>query len=459
MGRGDRLPSGVRGLDTVLNGGFPRNNLNLITGAPGSGKTVLVQQVVFANAAADGPAVVFSTVSEPLERMLSHAQTLGFFRRQAVGESILYHNLGPTLAEKGLAAAEAEMADVLNRHLPGLVVVDSLRPLRAFAGDDERYVAFLFRLASRLAAFSTDAFWVAEHPEDAVDEAPEAAIADTVLVLSRGEFHSREFRALRVAKLRGSGFLSARHAVRITADGLEVLPRLNVLPLPAANGPLDEGRASTGLPLMDELLGGGFWRGSATLLTGPPGSGKTLTALAFLSAGAAAGEAGIVSLLHERPETVQRRLGELQAPPGRVTVLESGPELQLEEWSTALLAAVDRTGARRVAIGELSDLRAAALDDVRFQSWLQALLAHLARRGVTVLVGEHTDQLHHPSALTAGGAARLFDNLILLHHLHDGAATGRILLVKVQGTDAARQKDYRVTGGGLGLQEPDEGRR
>jgi circadian clock protein KaiC len=74
-----RLPTGNPRLDTILGGGLPDGALNLIVGLPGAGKTMMVQQCVFANATPESPAVYFSTVSEPFDKIVRYGQTLSFF--------------------------------------------------------------------------------------------------------------------------------------------------------------------------------------------------------------------------------------------------------------------------------------------------------------------------------------------------------------------------------------------
>ena len=83
----ERLTSGDTGLDAILGGGLPLNGINLITGLPGSGKTLLCQQFSFAGATEERPAIYLSTVSEPFEKMIRYGQTLSFFDRQAIGRS------------------------------------------------------------------------------------------------------------------------------------------------------------------------------------------------------------------------------------------------------------------------------------------------------------------------------------------------------------------------------------
>ena len=97
-----RLTSGDKGLDLILGGGLPTNGINLIIGLPGSGKTILSQQFVFASATEERPAIYLSTVSEPFEKIVRYAQTLSFFDRQAIGRTVYYEDsAAPSAATTG----------------------------------------------------------------------------------------------------------------------------------------------------------------------------------------------------------------------------------------------------------------------------------------------------------------------------------------------------------------------
>src|ERR1700716_3070670 len=123
-----RLPSGAPGLDDVVGGGLPASGINLILGLPGSGKTLLAQQYVFANATVERPAVYLSTVSEPFEKIIRYGQTLSFFDVDAVGQRVFYEDVGAALIEGGLGAVSDRIEELLNVYEPGLLVIDSFKP-------------------------------------------------------------------------------------------------------------------------------------------------------------------------------------------------------------------------------------------------------------------------------------------------------------------------------------------
>ena len=138
----ERGTSGDDGLDLILGGGLPLNGINLIMGLPGSGKTLLCQQLMFARATEERPAIYLSTVSEPFEKILRYAQTLSFFDRDAIGRSVFYEDLGPAVAgEDGLAAVTERIAALIKERRPGIIAIDSFKALAAFADDARAFRA------------------------------------------------------------------------------------------------------------------------------------------------------------------------------------------------------------------------------------------------------------------------------------------------------------------------------
>src|SRR5687767_13025430 len=99
-----RLPTGVPGLDMVLGGGLPEYSFNVIAGAPGSGKTTLALQILFAHAAPERPALYFTVLGEPPIKMLRYQQQFDFFDFQKVEQSIRFLNLSDEVMEDGIGA-------------------------------------------------------------------------------------------------------------------------------------------------------------------------------------------------------------------------------------------------------------------------------------------------------------------------------------------------------------------
>src|SRR5215204_4195778 len=201
----ERGTSGDEGLDLILGGGLPINGINLIIGLPGSGKTLLCQQLMFARASEDRPAIYLSTVSEPFEKILRYAQTLSFFDRQAVGRSVYYEDLGGVVGgDGGLAAVTERIGGLIKERRPGIIAIDSFKALAAFADDARGFRRFLYDLAALLTAFPATCFWIGEYSEEEMRTAPEFAVADGIISLTTQRVNERTLRLIEVLKLRGS---------------------------------------------------------------------------------------------------------------------------------------------------------------------------------------------------------------------------------------------------------------
>ena len=166
---------------------------------------------------------------------------------------------------------------------------------------------------------------------------------------------------------RGSVFASGEHSYRLSSNGLTVFPRLADTRDGSA---FDAGteRLSTGIPALDDALGDGYWSGSATLVAGPSGAGKTLMGLHFLYAGVARDEPGILVTLQESRTQLARIIEGFgwSLTDHAVTVMDRSPvDVHIDELVYDLLDCVDEAGARRVVIDSLNDLLIAAGDPLR----------------------------------------------------------------------------------------------
>jgi len=427
----DRLTSGHKPLDAVLGGGLPANAISLLMGRPGSGKTILAQQYIFRNATPERPSIYFATVSEPLEKIVRFGQSLDFFDRTAIGASVFYEDLGAKVSRHGLAGVTEQITTAIKERRPGLIVIDSFKALHAFADGHAEFRRFLHELSGRLGAFPVASLWVGEYEDAEIGSVPEFAVADAILDLTTARSGQRDIRFLEVRKLRGSGFQSGLHAYRLTADGMHLFPRLADAPIDKEY-PQSDVRASSGIPALDDMLEDGYWPGASTLIAGPSGSGKTLLGLHFIFNGARQGEPGVIATLQENETQLERVAGgfgwSLNEP--NIEVMYRSPvDIHIDEWAYELLQAVKQTGARRILIDSVTDIRAAASDATRFREFCYSLMQRFARQGVSIVMTFEIPDLFGAERLSDDAVSPLSDNVVMLSYLKDDGSIKRTISV------------------------------
>jgi circadian clock protein KaiC len=417
-----RVSTGNPDADSILGGGFPANSINIIMGAPGTGKTLFAQQLALHNAEADRPVLYVTTLSEPMAKVVTYLQALSFYDETKVGSAVRYEDLGADLLEHGVTALVAHVRSAIKEYAPRLIVIDSFKALHDLtisAAETRRFVA---ELAGLVTAFDTTTFLVGEYTEEEITRYPEFAIADSIIEFARRKRATSDERYVRVSKLRGSGYREGLHGFRITGAGLEFFPRLISPEFPTAYTPSGE-LIRTGVSGLDTMLGGGLHRGTCALVIGPTGSGKTTVALQFAVEGMKNGEPVLYINFQENPSQLARVVKSLGGLEGELpelwsTIYVSPVELQIDSLIGRAFHLVRERGVRRVVLDSVGDLLLAAGDIQRAHDYLYAFTQHMARNEVSSLLtfesglglrsrgGSLTDQLHF-SALA--DAIILFD--------------------------------------------------
>lgn len=451
-----RVRTGNPQADEILGGGFPANSINIVMGQPGTGKTIFAEQLIFANADGDRPVVFLTTLSEPLSKVVLYLQDLAFYDASKLGTEVIYEDIGPELVEGGLSALVPRLKAAIKTHTPKIIVIDSFKAVTELAPSRVALRRAVFELTGLLSALDTTVFLVGEYSEEDISHAPEFAIADSIVELSRRSTGAREERYFRVFKLRGSQYREGAHGFRISATGLDVFPRLVSPALPASFEPPLE-RVSTGVAQLDLMMGGGLWRGSTTLLAGPSGSGKTTLALQFAVEGALQHEPSLYFTFQETPAQLERAIRghSMNLPVARINGLElaySSPvELQIDSIITDLFTRLERTNTRRLVLDAVGDLATSASDRQRFHDYLYALVHHLAARGITSIFAYETEAGGRSGrGFDAGPLSYLSDNLLQLGMAGDEVTRRTIRVLKTRGSAHDHNvREMEITSGGV----------
>jgi circadian clock protein KaiC len=450
-----RVQTGNPQADSILGGGFPENSINIVMGDPGTGKTIFAEQMLFHNAGGGRPLLYITTLSEPLSKVVTYVQRFSFFDVDRIGKDIQYEDLGRALSDHGPEALLTWLDDAIKTRSPRIIVIDSFRAIHdlAMASDDRR--SFMSRFAGLLSAYDVTAFLLGEYTRADVGRLPEFAVADSIVELARQPLTARDERFFRVLKLRGSAYREGQHAFRITPDGLALYPRLVSPHVPEHYELLVE-RLPTGVEGLDELMGGGPFAGSTTLIVGATGSGKTTIALQFAIEGIKRGEEVMYVNFQENPAQLRRALSKLGYEPalaetqGLSLMYASPVELQIDSIVARIFETIQAGAVRRLIIDAVGDLAIAANDQQRLHDYLYSLIQHFAVRGVTTMLTlESGAGALGASSWTDERFSYMSDNLI---HLSWGNAQGGrrgVRVVKMRGSDhehATREFDIGPRG-------------
>lgn len=282
MTAGDKVSTGVPALDQILNGGLARYSVNVIAGTPGTGKTILAQQIVFQNARRNRKVPYLVTVSEPTIKLLRYSQRFSFFDAKRVGQNVIYLDIGSILLEHGLDEVAHQIEQYTREAAPIILAIDSFKAIHEVAQDAPRLREFAYRLAVRLAAWETTTVLVGEYTRKEINEAPIFAIADGIILLDQESRGMQTYRYLEVLKMRGDDYFAGKHPFKINADGLQIFPRVKTpsYPTPYALG---EHRVSLGIPGLDDMDPGGGAFGNEHAHCRQCGHGQNIAVFAFLA--------------------------------------------------------------------------------------------------------------------------------------------------------------------------------
>jgi circadian clock protein KaiC len=439
----DRLPSGIPGLDTVLGGGFFRSGVYIVHGLPGSGKTILANQLCYSHVAAGGRAVYVTLLAESHARMLQHLRPLAFFDESVIPDRLSYISAFHDLEADGLKGLMAVLRREMRSRNVSVLVLDGLVAAAEAAQTDRELKKFIHEVQTSAVFHGCTVFLLTSGSPQRVNA--EHTMVDGLIELEDRLYDVRSERALQVRKFRGAGSLRGKHAFRIGDDGIRVFPRIEArFTEPPGDGVVGSA-LSTGIASLDALIDAGGWpETSATVVVGSSGTGKTTLGLHFLSA-CTPEQPGLLFGFFESPARVHakaRALGLDFAGLARAGALHlvwhAQGEHVLDELAHRLLAEVDARGIRRLVIDGLSGFFESAVTPERTGRFFSCLANELRRRGVTALMTLETIDAVGSAVATPFGVSGFVDNLVFLRFAEARGEIKRLLsLTKMRDSHAS----------------------
>ncbi|MDC0746266.1 ATPase domain-containing protein [Polyangium mundeleinium] len=458
----DRIPTGITGLDTVLGGGFLAGSVHLVVGPPGSGKTILANQITFRRAATGQTAVYVTLLAEAHARMLAHLAAFEFFDPTFVPHRIVYMSGYGVLEQSGLDGLLELLGRTIREHGAMFLVLDGLGTAEEFAPTTSVFKRFLLTLSTSASLTGCTMLLLATQRASDMPR-PEQATVDGLITLDKRRIGARSERELVVEKMRATKYALGAHAIDIDEKGIHVYPRLEAWPFQPPSSAPPRGRIGFGVPGLDTMLGGGVLAGSSTVLVGAPGTGKTLLGMSFLLEGVRRGERGIYLGFGEGPARIvqaARAIGlDAQGALDRseLTMLWYPPtEGTADAVAWRLLEEASEEGQKRVFIDELRGFRNMVTDVERLDRFHAALWAELARRGATTLLAETISTWERAPSTSSLPQAAFVDNVIVLEEEEKGRRLRRYVATRkvAGGKHDPSSRRLRISSHGIEVERP-----
>jgi circadian clock protein KaiC len=393
-----RCSTGIKGLDDILDGGFPANRLYLIQGDPGAGKTTMALQFLQAGVAI-GETCLYISLSETQEELravaASHGWTLdgiALFDLSSVEDQYLLQSQNTLLhpSELELSETTKRLLAEIERLSPTRVVFDSLSEVRLLSQTALRYRRQLLGLKTFFVGRKSTVLMLDDNSSDAADMQIESIAHGVVKMEQVLPAYGVERRRLSVTKLRGSPFRGGYHDYVVRTGGLDVFPRLIAA---EHHHTFAREHLSSDVPDLDTLCGGGVDRGTSTLIMGPAGTGKSSVAAQFACAAAARGQKSALYMFDEVQETTLARADGLGLPlrrymaAGLITLQQiDSAELSPGEFVHTVRRAVSERKVCLVIIDSLNGYLNAMPDERYLITQLHELFAYLSQLGVATMV-------------------------------------------------------------------------
>jgi len=447
-------PTGIEELDTVLGGGIPQGSVVLLLGMPGTGKTILSAQLCFSwlrrasarvteaaqtlSAPTSQPKteqVLFFTIfSEPHDKVIKHLGSFNFFDKDLLSTQIKLLSLSNTVKD-GFQKVGDTIIQTVIQEKARLIVLDSLGSLEN--GQPEELKQFLYRLSGQLNVLkATVIISLARAYQSSVVEG-DLTFADGIIGLSNHTEGVHKIRRVEILKMRGIHHILGSHHYAITDDGLRFYPRLETWYGRELNFAASNHRLGFGLPELDQVLGGGIFPYSSSLIAGSIGTGKTLTTLYYLLEGVQRGEKGLYVGFYESSEQLMNKAAKLgldlrgAVENGQIILLTlSSVELEPDWLAWLVREQVSKHSISRLVVDGFEVVERACRREERSHEFVTAFVNYFKAQGVTAiythdigkLIGTELDLSYTPfTALT--------ENMLLLRQVEYNNRLYRIMAV------------------------------
>jgi circadian clock protein KaiC len=436
MLQADLVRTGVAGLDDILPGGIPRGNVILVEGPIGAGKTTLGVEFIYRGASQfDEPGIIVLFEVSP-HKLFRDALGFGWDleKLEKQGRLKIVFTTRDVLRQE-LQQADSVLLGEASKIGAKRIFIDGVTRLIGSNGTPEARSGFHvltegLQRENLTAVLAVEPSMINENVNGSI---PEESIADTVIRLRMEDTGRAITRTIEVLKSRGQDFQMGRHTLRIIdGQGIQVYrrvqaPRKGSRDHAAAFDP--NTRIPTGIPGLDELVNGGYFLGSTTVVAGISGVGKSVMALQFIAEGARRGERTLMLSLDEQVPQILRNAASvgihLEEPieTGLVHIEYEPPqEIEVDVHFHHIEELVERLKPKRVVVDSLSTYGSSLGTGGRiFRDFFHALVALMKQHQIAAVYNhENPEMLGMASMMGELAMSSLVDNIILMNWIELG---------------------------------------
>ena len=451
-----KLPTHIAGFDHVACGGLPEGRTTLVTGTSGSGKTVFGAQFLAEGVRNAGQAGVFVTFEESVKDLRRNISSLGWEveKWEAEGKWVFieaapcaFHDT-EIIGDFNLEGLLMQIRGAIKSINATRLCMDSMGCIFPHFPNPAAFRREIFGIVSAINEMGVTSVLTAERLEEygpIARHGVEEFVADNVIILRNALDEEKRRRTVEILKFRGAPHLKGEFPYTVLPnEGMVVIP-LSALELKQRSS---TNRITSGVPELDVMCGGGFFRDSIVLLSGATGTGKTLTATQFLAAGSSKDERCILFAFEESREQLFRNASgwgidfEALEVAGCLRVVCLYPEvLGLEDHLIRIKKEVEAFKPTRIAVDSLSALeRVSSIKSFReFVVGLTSFIKHLEIAGLFTAT---TPTLMGGTSVTETHISTITDSIILLRYVEMyGEMRRGITVLKMRGS--AHDKNIR----------------
>lgn len=454
-----KIPTGIRGFDTILEGGMPMGRALLVTGSTGTGKTVFTNEFLYRGITEFNENGVYVTFEERPSDIIRNVRNFGWdFDKLISQNKLAFVDVSPDIISTKVTG-EYDLSILIDRIKYAVtkvnakrVAIDALSTLFTRFPDKEKIRDTIFFVCDALKSIGVTSMITAEKPHGEVKFVSrygvEEYVVDGVVDLDFETGQQQFVRKLFVKKLRGTGFRSGSIEFEITNKGLEVFPKIKIdRRISKTDFKI---RKKIGVNGIDEAIGGGIPMGHSVLISGNTGTGKSLLNLHFIVQGIKEGENAIYVALEEPIEQIKKtalsfgfHLDKYEKEGKLVFISPSLIDVSIDKLLNEIVVETNKIDAKRIVIDSISSLKSATMSEESVRQFLIQATGFFKTSGATTLInylssvnfGAEKGQLLGVMETTMMRLSSILDGIIVLLYVEREQKIKRLLyFLKMRGS-------------------------